>query len=1709
MIRSSRPRRAVGACLLLLVGGLALAVRQRSCHAALPVPQVSLASAASATPAGSVALPASTSAESAGNAERPSRKLGEATADPAPQLSAPDREFLDDILNLTAKPHRLSGSQEGRAAADYVERRLRANGVTDVFSLDMPVWVANIRRCALELDGRVLPLLPMRPNVTVQPNTGVAGIVGPILYLGQASVSELAARRVEGAIVVVDYDSHNAWTQAFALGARAVIFLDRGRSASVEPKWAGVPSNQPRFYVPPGVDAAVALTRDYPTGKLTSEITWEPGAGRNVIARIAGTDPGFAPHRNENEAMVMAAALDSFGEVPAHAPGARGAANMAALLATAKVFAAQPPKRDTWIVFLDNQAHYHQGAREFYDAIMMAEAQHQRLWQQHRDEQSRLGELKGLIDREGLTLTCSKLSPELAVAYSTAVRQEANYARDDARKVAELARLRANLQLADAVAAATDRALAQLSDEASIRWDEVRRALHKDALPSFVADQEQKLKVGGPDAPLARQQLELLQGLKTATSTRCEHRLAELSRIVAIDEQRDKMRTALASGTGTSKKLPWIVLHVTYDLADVGLNWGIVTGDWTNRLFSWRTPKSVADAPGYYGQIYHALNEVSRSVSGLTRLDRSTLTDPSLGMTFAPGQYFSSGTVAGAYGFYNVALMTGHDRRSRDGYPSDTLSNLDWSNLRKQAAESAMLLCAASSSAELSLHAVFKSVVKSKYPTYEQGQNAGDYVALQVSGSLKEDHPASGALLALWPGNIGWRTQAFSSLEKALDPPGFDPTALEVVEQTGRVRVVGLREDMHSEVMSIGSVRGPDGQVVAITTQERQAQKLIDAIRVNLFFGKGFAFTTNLGLETKPELLKLLNASSESPFRVNRSLYGQLKEHGFAYISDQFAHQRLKLFQPMGVTVLGEPTEQNPMGRGIEPSNLLAGVAISQRTAEDIWRLNEQRLDQLRVRGVTSADLEILHSRARRAIEQARALPNTAEREASYMRSASLSHHVYLPLRQTMDDLVRAIVILLLLAIPFAFALERLSVCATSIYGKIAGFTAAFLTTFALLYWMHPGFAIASTPSIIFLAFALVLLSSLVIGIVLRKFKTELRTLQGQAVELHGVEVSRIGTLLAAISMGMSTMRRRRMRTTLTAITVVMLTFTILSFASFSRTVGVRATYEGPFGEHVRAKVLLHKLDFSEIRESTLDLLRGQEGPNGLLAPQYWLTRELNAPERISVTAASGKPSLSVDALMGIPVDELRRWPELSKALGPDATAVITEIADGQVFLPPIMQSVLGLHAGDPILLNGKKVRFAGSVDSSALERLRHLDGHPVLPVNFQDPVLAAAGANSNSAQQDETKLILADEVDRNFTYLSSDQVAIASDTLVRELGGKLHTVAIYTPDCVDAAERGRRIAELVVMPVWAAGTDGVERLVFTVLTDVEGGFGLFVPLLLGGLIIFGTLLGSIGDREREIYTFSALGLAPGHVGALFFAEATVYAVIGGMGGQLLAQFAGQATTFMAKQGLISPVSINFSSTNSLFAIGVVMLTVLVSAIYPAYRASKSANPGLARSWKMPLPVGDHLDLIFPFTVSAYDIVGVISFLVEHFRQHSDAGLGEFSSSKAEIRRQEEGHLQLVAEVALAPFDLGVTQQLELSAIPSEISGVDEVKIRITRHSGTNGDWVRANAVFLKRLRQQFLLWRMLSHDVIEDYRQRTNMELEVSKAPVAEASCR
>jgi len=116
----------------------------------------------------------------------------------------------------------------------------------------------------------------------------------------------------------------------------------------------------------------------------------------------------------------------------------------------------------------------------------------------------------------------------------------------------------------------------------------------------------------------------------------------------------------------------------------------------------------------------------------------------------------------------------------------------------------------------------------------------------------------------------------------------------------------------------------------------------------------------------------------------------------------------------------------------------------------------------------------------------------------------------------------------------------------------------------------------------------------------------------------------------------------------------------------------------------------------------------------------------------------------------------------------------------------------------------------------------------------------------------------------------------------------------------------------------------------------------------------------------------------------------------------------------------------------------------------------------------------------------------VVSFLKEHFDNHGDTGLGRFMAMDAAIVKDKDGMMGLESRLALAPFDLGVSESFRLLSASSEIPGIDVVRLIIERSSGQTGDWQRLNKVFLDDLRKQFLLWRSLPQEAMEIYRDRT-----------------
>lgn len=1577
----------------------------------------------------------------------------------APPPFALDRALLErDTAVLAAAPHRLASSPEFHRAADHVERRLREVGIAEVFSLPFVSQQLVTREAHVEIAPspgsgeapRRLPLVPLRPNGIVPPSTPAEGITGELVYVGRARTEDIV-RSLEGCIAVLDYESGENWLRVFRHGAAAAIFLASPGADASHQHYVYLPVPIPRFYY----EGDPALLLGGGRATVRAAVPWEAAEGRNVVAFIPGTEPTFfleAP-----EVVVLAAALDSYGNVPERSPGARGAANAAALLQWAEWLHRHPPRRDVLIVFFDQHARGQAGARHFYRTFLPAAS----AAAVPRREASNRREIAFVERVLALAAAPDPLADRTDVARDLVRRLRAVA---DARTIdlrfAERLELDAAAALPPGPERDAARERAQAFENARAGWNELkrslaRRELHADAVAPFHE------ALGEVRDRLALRQAEL-----------------------AVESRSLAAAVRLRNLAGSHQR----VLHLTVMAGDASDRWGVLTGNWANTL---RNPRDsfafYAGTLATFDRSAAQLREAGLELPGF----RSFTTDGSL---FFPWLFFSgpsfatTGAFAGRLGTPNLALTTGQDRFAREGTPLDTVDRLRFDRLAPQFEQMAQLLRAtldADGLSQRSAIARFDHVVQGEFTA--GNERFGPRVMVRRPGRSTANEPFAGAIIQF--------------MRQPSDNPAVGPYEFDAFKIAAYDDFEVLRSDVEG-AYHLGPGTDTFGPTFAFAAgfdergQLRFASSNDDRnrahSRLNLFPAR------TAWVVPPPQLLHgntvPFNALTNARLDSKRAFFRQFDGVFVTHFDDRVPAVKLVGQESFAVLNL-EPVagleeadrgffrrhRDYGFGEGLGGSSEQASLAVAPRAARDLLALSDFRLALLRSHGVRNPAVEDLHLLSRDLLERADETDKAWRQEALDAGAHLVQRRVYRETLSSLQDMVRAVLALLLLAIPFAYALERLLIGSTSIYRQAMGFSAFFAGTFLLLYGTHPAFSVSAAPLVIFLGFAIVLLAGMVIALIMGKFERELKTLQGQAATLHAADVSRVGTMLAAVHMGISTMRRRPLRTALTAITVVLLTFTLLTFSSFGSQLGIVQLYRGAAPAYSAAAV--HRANWGTLNESLLDLVRGRWADEAVVAPRYWVTRDWNDPTwKTSTTGILASDVAQeriavLNGVLGLSVEELGQRADFRTALGVDAS---TPLGD-RVWMTANLATGLGLEPGDAFLLGGRTLRVGGLLTPETALGLVDMGGNSVLPVDLAifDPGQVSAEAEDPGETQ-------------NWQYLPVDSVIVTDNAVARALGGTLRLVHVYADDPFRSAAIGEELAKLTGADVLATRPDGVYRHVFGTVLQAGGLRSLLLPLVLGGLVIFGTLLGSVADREREIYTFSALGLAPRHVATLFFAEALVFATVGGVGGYLLAQAVAKGLNALAAAGLVAPIELNYSSFAAIATLVVVMLVVLASAVYPAIKASRSANPGIMRQWRLPEPKGDRWEIVFPFTVSAHDITGVASFLQEHFLNYTDTGMGNFLCGGCRIVPQADGTPAVEAELALAPFDLGVTQSFRLEARPSEIPGIDEVHILLERRSGQDADWRRLNRVLVDDLRRQFLLWRALPRETMEAYRLRT-----------------
>ncbi|MBU0478005.1 M28 family peptidase [bacterium] len=1074
------------------------------------------------------------------------------------------------------------------------------------------------------------------------------------------------------------------------------------------------------------------------------------------------------------------------------------------------------------------------------------------------------------------------------------------------------------------------------------------------------------------------------------------------------------------------------------------------------------------------------------------------------------GKISTDAGIIGACGIPALSFITAHDSRRLVDTPLDRLETVDFKNLLTQVNHITCLFHMALNKQEFfpDVRAKFKDDLRTL---------KGRIVTFDPRKSFVPDHPVSGGLAVL----------------KVLDRPaevlrGVRPELIELADENGsfeisRIIPIGTtnsRLEAYSlEPESGDIVYAPDMGVYGdeMYPMEFEIDWLLIEHTIVLF---PCIATSVYELLDPRYLAQLDNIDVFDEGNSIPSSYGysfikvkpwdwtsSIETYGVVYSSP---NARIKLAfgaGPLGMRLLllnskDAKSKIHSEGDGFLISRDGTIGNTSFQAAKDMLLLNQFRMENLAKYGISNDRLWDLHKKAEQALQKAtKAKENKKWDEfIKYSRRAvGIESRAYPDVKATANDIIKGIIFYLALLIPFAYFMERLLFGFVDIKKQIGGIAGIFIAIYMIMRFVHPAFKLTNAPEIILLAFIIMMLSVIVLLIISSKFEERMQNLKRKMTRSYESDVSRASASAAAFSLGISNMKKRKIRTFLTSTTLILLTFTVLSFTSVKSFMKFnqvprdnKPLYEG---------AMIRDRTWNPIEETAFEYIKAEFKDIADVSPRAWYIPNKDFTTGKSyIKVKNGDKSAYVLGLIGLPPQE-ERITGISKYLKDgewfnDRDKDVCIISDKLADLISVSSEDVGKRY---IQMFGNKLLVKGIFNASDMFDLNDLDDERLTPVNFM--ITDPEAIKKFKQPKAERMSIGGGGTLESFNHLEYENVIMVPYKLVQELGGTIQSVAIKFNEGVDVKKSIENFISRLAVTLFA-GIDGKVAIYSSLgLSSLSGMGNLFIPILIASLIVLNTMMGSVYERFKEIGIYSSVGLAPVHISALFIAESCVYAVLGAVAGYLLGQVVAKVLTVF---DLLGGLTLNYSSTSAVASTLIVMATVILSTVYPARKAAELAVPDVTRKWEIPEPIGDNWEFDFPFTVSGTEILGLNVFLKDYFASYEEESVGDFYTNGANLyafKEKEETGYALKTRTWLAPFDLGVSQDFQLKAIPAGEYNVYNIKLLIVRLSGETRAWKRLNRHFLDTLRKQFLVWRTISPEIKNEYKEqgeKTELKSEV-----------
>jgi len=509
----------------------------------------------------------------------------------------------------------------------------------------------------------------------------------------------------------------------------------------------------------------------------------------------------------------------------------------------------------------------------------------------------------------------------------------------------------------------------------------------------------------------------------------------------------------------------------------------------------------------------------------------------------------------------------------------------------------------------------------------------------------------------------------------------------------------------------------------------------------------------------------------------------------------------------------------------------------------------------------------------------------------------------------------------------------------------------------SIVYRVYPGFSSINILDVLTAIYTIFI--SIVLFIIIPRMVEGIRTKGG---------IPLISAIHIALSIGVRNLRRRKTRTLLVLITIISMIIAVTNLSSVSYEYNTREVIQGKtIPPNVKSLVVIYKPDnkFFEFNE-VIQILSNPK----IVEVSYKI-------DSVPIKQGYVNSPFRISAFIGID-NNFPTLVSLEKYVYPKNVIEYILKKDYAILISERVAKQYNMHVGEKIFLNNIELTIVGYFDPYGIRELRDKNSLGWLPLAY-------------------TRI-------GNINYSSSDEFIITNSFTALSLGGKIRRIYIYTQGPDDAINLGKRLNLLYSYIVYVEPS-GKNARVISYRTSIEfKGWEVIFPLVLAILNVATIMVAAVYERKREVFILASLGLNPNHILLLFFAEALILGLVGGMIGYIIGLFMFSIFNVFNIQ---IPVDIKTSIFDMSIIVFLSVSTSMFASLIPAMKASHLAVPSLRRKWKLEAEKreGNLWELKVPTRIPSKNIENFVTYLVD--RLNEESGVTVFSIENLKIEKTE------------------------------------------------------------------------------------------------------